>query len=519
MADLPEQLQATFGKTYTIERELGAGGMSRLFVAWDTLLRRRVAIKVLPPTLAAAVSVERFNREIMLAAQLQHPHIVPVLSAGELDGLPYYIMPFVEGESLRARVGRGPLSVREAVTIMKDVSRALSYAHGRGIIHRDIKPDNILLSGGSATVTDFGVAKAIVASRLRQTNEHPAGTITGAGISLGTPAYMAPEQVSADPALDHRADIYALGIVSYEMLAGAPPFRARTPQQILTAHLTEKPANITTRRYDVPQALANIVMDCLQKEPAQRPRTANDLLQRLEHPSISSGAFDPPSVIRGRRRWRERLTLPAIIVASLAIVLWTFIRSDQPATSTPTATAAQAAQPTESGASATPAAPAPMSLAVLPLQNLGADRADSIIARGLTSSLIDALSRVQGIRVASLTASTAASLQPAPPVVMGQRLNVSHLVEGTVQRQGARVRATVRLLRASNDSLLWSQTFDQTGRDALVLQDNLTTAIIAGLQPRVTGSPLAAPAPGATPLPTPGSTKAPNDSVPAKTGS
>lgn len=493
MSDLVEQLQATFGKTYTIERELGAGGMSRLFVAWDTLLRRRVAIKVLPPTLAAAVSVERFNREIMLAAALQHPHIVPVLSAGELEGLPYYIMPFVEGESLRARVGRGPLSVREAVSVMKDVSRALSYAHGRGVIHRDIKPDNILLSGGSATVTDFGVAKAIVASRLRQTAEQATGTITGVGISIGTPAYMAPEQVSADPALDHRADIYALGIVSYEMLAGAPPFRARTPQQILTAHLTEKPANITTRRYDVPQALANIVMDCLQKEPAARPRTANDLLQRLEHPSISSGAFDPPSVIRGRRRWRERLALPAIIAASLTIVLWTFLRSDQPATPVAaTAATTPAAQP------ATATNTAPMSLAVLPLVNLGADRADSIVARGLTSSLIDALSRVQGIRVASLTASSAASLQPAPPVVMGQRLNVSHLLEGTVQRQGQRVRVTVRLLRAVSDSLLWSQTFDRTGRDALAMQDDLTGAIMGALAPRIARTP-----PGATPAGTP----------------
>jgi serine/threonine-protein kinase len=486
LADLVEQLQATFGKTYTIEREFGAGGMSRLFVAWDTLLRRRVAIKVLPPTLAAAVSMERFNREIMLAAALQHPHIVPVLSAGELDGLPYYIMPFVEGESLRARVGRGPLSVREAVSIMKDVSRALSYAHGRGVIHRDIKPDNILLSGGSATVTDFGVAKAIVASRLRQTTEQATGTITGVGISIGTPAYMAPEQVSADPALDHRADIYALGIVSYEMLAGAPPFRARTPQQILTAHLTEKPANITTRRYDVPQALANIVMDCLQKEPTARPRTANDLLQRLEHPSISSGAFDPPSVIRGRRRWRERLTLPAIIAASLAIVFWTFLRSDQSVT-TPAATAA-AAPATQPTATTTP----PLSLAVLPLVNLGADRADSIVARGLTSSLIDALSRGQGIRVASLTASTAASLQPAPPVVMGQRLNVTHLLEGTVQRQGQRVRVTVRLLRAVNDSLLWSQTFDRSGRDALAMQDDLTGAITSALAPRISRAPSAA---------------------------
>jgi serine/threonine-protein kinase len=479
--DFAETLQANFGQTYTIERELTAGGMSRLFVAWDTLLKRRVAIKVLPHTLAAVVSIERFKREIMLAAALQHPHIVPVLSTGEVDGLPYYIMPFVEGESLRARISRGPLSVREMVNITKDVARALSYAHGRGVIHRDIKPDNILLSGGVASVTDFGVAKAIVASRLRTTAEHPMGTITAQGISMGTPAYMAPEQVSADPNIDHRADIYALGIVGYEMLAGAPPFRARTPQQIMTAHLTETPAPITTRRYDVPKALSEVLVDCLKKEPVQRPRTANELLQRLDHPSISSGAFDPPSVIQSRsRRWWDRLTIPALVVASLGIVIWTFSRREPAAPATPAAVTA--ATPGTSGA--IPAV-VPVSVGVLPLLNLGAERGDSILAQGLTSSLIDEISRVGGVRVSSQTASIAAATTPAPPFVMAQRLGVSHLVEGTVQRQGQRVRVTVRLLRAANDSLLWSQAFDRRGADALTLQDELTTAIMTELRARL----------------------------------
>src|SRR5215471_5525404 len=280
---LRDELQRTLGASYTLERELGGGGMSSVFVARDNALGRAVVIKVLPLELAATVSVDRFKREIMLSAALQHPHIVPVLSAGETapsDGeasdmrLPFFIMPFVEGESLRARLSRGPLSVREAVSILKDVARALVYAHGRGVIHRDIKPDNILLSGGSATVTDFGVAKAITASRegRRPATTTRTGTITLVGTSIGTPAYMAPEQAAGDPSTDHRADLYALGIVGYEMLVGTPPFHGRGPQQLLAAQLTEKPAPIGSRRYDVPEALAALLMKLLEKEPGKRPK-------------------------------------------------------------------------------------------------------------------------------------------------------------------------------------------------------------------------------------------------------
>jgi serine/threonine protein kinase len=220
VADIREDIQRALGTTYTIERELGGGGMSIVFVATDNTLGREVVIKVLPRELAASVSVDRFKREIMLSAALQHPHIVPVLSSGQADQLPYFIMPYVDGESVRARMARGPLSVRETVGVLKDVARALAYAHGRGVIHRDIKPDNILLSGGAAVVTDFGVAKAISASRERATlggrtnsGGWSSGTITSVGTSLGTPMYMAPEQAAADPNTDHRADLYALGVV------------------------------------------------------------------------------------------------------------------------------------------------------------------------------------------------------------------------------------------------------------------------------------------------------------------
>ena len=221
---LQDQLQQTLGTEYTIERELGGGGMSRVFLATDTTLGRRVVIKALPPELAAAVSEERFRREIQLAAQLQHPHIVPLLTAGAAHGLPFFTMPFVAGESLRARLSReGRLPIRDVQAILRDVAQALAYAHENGVVHRDIKPDNIMLSGGVALVTDFGVAKAL------RDAEKGSG-VTSTGLALGTPAYMAPEQATADPHSDQRADLYALGAVADEMLCGTMLFPGRSPQ-------------------------------------------------------------------------------------------------------------------------------------------------------------------------------------------------------------------------------------------------------------------------------------------------
>src|SRR3954471_21961050 len=228
---LRDELQHTRGSAYTLERELGGGGMSRVFVAEERSLGRKVVVKVLPPEIAAGVNVDRFQREIQMAARLQHPHIVPVLTAGEMGATPYYTMPFVEGESVRARLQRsGALALTEAIGILRDVAKALSSAHERGIVHRDIKPDNVLLSGASATVSDFGIAKAIAAART-DSGVHPE-TLTSIGSPLGTPAYMAPEQAAADPSANHRADIYAFGCMAYELLAGRPPFVAKNPQRL-----------------------------------------------------------------------------------------------------------------------------------------------------------------------------------------------------------------------------------------------------------------------------------------------
>jgi eukaryotic-like serine/threonine-protein kinase len=314
--DIREQLQRTLSGAYTLERELGGGGMSQVFLAEETALGRRVVVKVLPPGRTGDVNIERFKREIQVAARLQHAHIVPVLTAGETNGLPFYTMPFVEGESLRNRLVKGPLSTAETVSILRDVARALAYAHERGVVHRDIKPDNVMLSGGSAVVTDFGIAKAISASRTDQ----PDATLTQVGTSLGTPAYMAPEQAAGDPATDHRADLYAFGCMAYEMLVGEPPFVEKSPQLLLAAHMAKTPELMTNRRSDVPPSLAAVITQCLEKDPASRPASAIDVARVLDTASTDSQGALPPILLSGKGMLGRTLGLYALSFIVVAVV-------------------------------------------------------------------------------------------------------------------------------------------------------------------------------------------------------
>ena len=292
--------------------------MSRVFLAQETALGRKVVIKVLPPELAAGLSVDRFHREIQLAASLQHPHIVPLLSAGQADDLLYYSMPLVEGESLRARLGReGELPVAEAIRILRDVADALSYAHRHGVIHRDIKPDNVLLSDQHALVTDFGVAKAVAESQ-------PTLGLTATGLALGTPAYMAPEQAAGDPHTDHRADIYALGVLGYEILAGRPPFTGPSPQAVIAAQLTQAPAPLAESRASVPPALAAAIMRCLEKRPADRWQSAAEVLHVLDalgtpsEVTVARRATSLPRNPLAPRRTVAVLTLSAALIIAAA---------------------------------------------------------------------------------------------------------------------------------------------------------------------------------------------------------
>ena len=301
-SSLQDELQTSLASSYRVDREIGGGGMSRVYAAEDLALGRTVVIKLLAPDLCGVVNVERFRREIQVAARLQHGHVVPVLSMGDVNGIPYYTMPFIEGESLRKRLDRaGPLPLAEAIGVLRDVAKALAFAHEHQIIHRDIKPDNVLLAGGSALVTDFGVAKAISESRaVTQT-----GPLTQAGAAVGTPAYMSPEQAASDPDLDHRADLYAFGCMAFEILTGRTPFVETSLHKLFTAHLTRTPPAPHSLRPDLPPALSALILRCLAKDADQRPASAAAVLTELE--AVTSGGH----AIGGVAPW-VRLTRTAI---------------------------------------------------------------------------------------------------------------------------------------------------------------------------------------------------------------
>ncbi len=287
MADDLERLTKALADRYAIQRELGRGGMATVYLARDLKHDRDVAVKVLRPDLAASLGAERFLREIKVAAQLHHPHVLPLYDSGEADGFLYYVMSYEEGQSLREKLAKeGALPVSEAVRLLRDVVDALAHAHKHGVVHRDIKPDNVLLSERHALVTDFGVAKAVSEATGRQ-------QLTTAGVALGTPAYMSPEQAAADPQIDHRADIYAVGALAYELLTGRPPFVGTTAQEVLAAHVTQAPDVVTKHREAVPPALAQVVMRCLEKKPADRWQSAEELLPHLEALTTPSGGITP----------------------------------------------------------------------------------------------------------------------------------------------------------------------------------------------------------------------------------
>ena len=460
--DLRAQLELTLGDAYSLERELGGGGMSRVFVATEKALGRRVVVKVLPEDMVGQVSLERFKREIALAARLQHPHIVPLLTAGDSDGLPYFTMPLVEGESLRARLARhGELPLSEAIRLLREIASALAYAHDRGIVHRDIKPDNVLLSGGSAMITDFGVAKAISAS-----SNSEGGNTTSMGVALGTPAYMSPEQASADPAVDHRADIYAFGVLAYELLTGQPPFAGRTPQGLLAAHVTEAPEAITRRRNTIPPALGALIMRCLEKRAADRPQAAMDLVHGLDQITTPSGGLPPTSALPATTGATAAAMVPhtspawrrwSVIAAALVVVLG----------------AAWFLTARTAGASAA------RSIAVLPT-DMGTDTAHAYLADGLSSELTTRLSRIPGLVVRAYSSSKAMrgrSLGEA-----GKALQVASVVTASLVRSGNRLRVTASLVNASDETVKWSETFEESDQDQFALQDKLVNAIANALK-------------------------------------
>jgi TolB-like protein/cytochrome c-type biogenesis protein CcmH/NrfG len=433
LSDAVDRLTAALADRYRIERELGGGGMSRVFVATETELGRQVVIKVLAPELAEGISADRFAREIRLAARLQHPNIVPLLSAGATAGLPWYTMPFVRGDSLRARITVGPIEQRVALRFIADVARALAYAHSAGILHRDIKPENVLLSEGVAVVTDFGIAKAVSAA---QTSAGSA-PLTHLGSVIGSPAYMAPEQVAGEADIDHRADLYALGVVAYELLAGRHPFAdKRGPQQLLIAHLTETPAALATHAPRLPPAVGAIVMQCLEKDPAARPASAAEVL----------GALDAaPSGDRQRAT-----TAPTVepIPAALAVV---------------------------------PAFRGRPAIAVLPFENRSNDPEQEFFADGIAEDLITRLSAWRSYPVIARHASFALKGRALDVQEIGVTLGARYIVQGSVRKAGARVRIAANLIDADSAQQVWAQTYDRDLTDIFAVQDEISQAIAAPL--------------------------------------
>lgn len=460
MAELLETLTEALGETYTFERELHGGAMSRLFVANDKILGRRVAVKVLSHELAAEIKTERFRLEIQVAARLQHPHIVPLLQSGEVRGILYYTMPFIEGESLRSRLDReGALPLPEALRILRHIASAISYAHRNGVVHRDIKPDNVLLTDEFALVADFGVARALSAS-TNQTDSR----LTSSGVALGTPTYMAPEQALADPEIDHRADIYAFGVMAYEVLTGAPPFKGKSAQATLAAHVVQAPDPIESKREGIPPAIAAMVMQCLEKKPSDRPQTAGDLIPVFDtatasqsNPTLTATAASRAAAAPKKKMWPwiAAVAAAAIVVA----VAWS-------------ATVRMRGGPANDFTS----------VAVLPLVNVSGNPADEYFSDGMTDELANALAKLPGVKVASRTSAYSFKGKDATVEDIGKALNVNTVLEGTVKRDGPKLKVTAQLTSVKDGLSLWRQSYERDSGDVFQVQDDVAAAIAQSLK-------------------------------------
>ncbi len=435
---LLDHLREALAPAYRVERQIGLGGMSVVYLAEDTKHQRPVAIKLLKPDAAFSGGTSRFLREIRFAARLAHPHILPMLSSGEAVGLPYYIMPYVEGESIRERLARdGTVPVGDAVRLVRQVADALDYAHAAGIIHRDIKPENILLLRDNAVIADFGIARAMTTLASERSSA------TGLGVALGTPAYLSPEQAAGDETIDGRTDIYSLALVLHEMLSGAPAFAGKSAQAVIAKRFTETPRLLSTLRADVPPPVEAAVAAALALDPDDRPATA--------------GAFSRALVGRLTIAGTPTGARPRIPTAEI----WRFA--------------------TQSGETDLP------SIAVLPLENLSSDPENDFLADGLTEEIIAALGRLRTLRVAARGSSFAFKGRHVDARVAAEALNVSTILDGSVRRAGRRVRVTVQLVDAKTGFELWSNQLDRELDDVFALQDDIARAIALALKATLGG--------------------------------
>ena len=473
-AEPSEPVPEVLGERYRIGKELGRGGMSSVYLAHDLKHGRDVAIKIIRSDLAASLGHDRFLREIEIAARLRHPNIVPLFDSGEVERSLFFVMPYEEGQSLRERLrDSGALPVSDAIGVLRDVARALAYAHERGVVHRDVKPDNVMLSGGAAVVTDFGIAKAIAAASADRPNESnggpSAGTLTQAGTVIGTPAYMAPEQATGDSAIDHRVDIYAFGCLGYELFAGHPPFQERSTHLLIAAHIATTPRPLGELREDVPPLVADLLARCLAKAPADRPQSARDLLATLD--SASATPVASPSPARAQRPPASRLRRTRLLAAGTALV----------------------AVAVTGGyfATRTASTKGPITVAVLPFANIAGDSTIALIADGLGDEVASALARVPGILIKSRTGARAYRGQLAPDVTeAGSRLKADYLVTAVVRQERGHWILSADLERAADATSLWDNAFviDPKAQAAVVdsVAGDLTTAL-RRLFPRAVG--------------------------------
>jgi TolB-like protein/tetratricopeptide (TPR) repeat protein len=454
VSDLLSRIRTALAGRYRVERPVGRGGMGTVFLAEDLKHRRQVAIKVLDPDLASALGPSRFLREIEIAASLTHPHIVPLYDSGAADGLLYYVMPFVNGESLRDRLKREiQLSVGEVVAIACETADALAFAHTQGVVHRDVKPENILLEAGHAMVADFGVARAISAAAGE--------SLTEPGLAVGTPAYMSPEQAGGGAGPDGRSDIYALGCVVYEMLAGSPPFTGPTPQSIVARQLADPPPGLRVVRPSVPVALEAAIRTALAKVPADRFATVAQFAAALR------GALTEAPPAPGS--WRRRAVL-AVVGAAVAALAYVALRGAAGSLSAPPPARAM---------------PPPSSIAVLYLEDQSEAGRLAHLAAGLTEDLIDQLARVSALRVISPDGVRPYHGRPVSPDSLARRLAVGTIVTGSVRQVGDRLRVAIRLTDARTGVQLSTESFEQPFDSLLALRDRLSEEVARQLRIRV----------------------------------
>jgi serine/threonine-protein kinase len=446
---------------YTLERELGRGGMATVYLARDLKHDRPVALKVIHPDLAASLGPERFLREIRLTAQLRHPHILPVHDSGEAGSQLWYTMPYVEGESLRRRINRErQLPLDDALRIAREVAEALDCAHRHGIIHRDIKPENILLEESHAVVADFGVARAI---------EGAGGDrLTDTGLAVGTPAYMSPEQASAERVLDGRSDIYALGCVLYEMLVGEPPFTGPNAQAVIAKRLVEPVPHLGAVR-DLPTGVEQVVTRALGRAPADRFQTAAQLAEALARRESATVAAATPAPAQPSRRARSLALLGLAVVVAIGGGFLA-LRPDR-----------------EPGAPAPPAYER-TAIAVLPFQNLSAEGPHTYFAGGLHDELLTQLSKVAALKVISRTSVMGYADGQTPVRQIASELGVGSVVEGSVQVVGRQLRVNVQLIDAATDAHLWAERYDRTLEDAFAIQSDVARQIVAAVGAALSGA-------------------------------